>query len=127
MGSSINKLMKKSYFITICALLSMILSGCVIFKGNNIPKAEFKELKSVSSKKIKIFIRWEFDFSPTDHSILTYEDREKLFDKVLKESKCCEVVQKQIQADIVLEGKSYDQRNGTVPRFFDTFSLQKLM
>ena len=97
-------------YFTIAALLS-ILSGCIIFRENNIPAVEYKDLKSHLDKKIKIFIKWDFDFLPMPHSTTTYKDREDLFKKVLEESDCCEIVKKRSEADVTLDGKSYDQRN----------------
>ena len=87
------------------------LSGCVIFKGNNFEKVDLKQINTTSQKKKKIYVRWDFDFLPMGQSSLTYEDRDRLFKKVLNESECCELVQKKSEADLIFEGKAYDQRN----------------
>jgi hypothetical protein len=87
------------------------LSGCVIFKGNNLEKIDSKQINAASDKKKKIYVRWDFDFLPMGQSSLTYEDRDRLFKKVLNESECCELVQKKSEADLIFEGKAYDQRN----------------
>jgi hypothetical protein len=112
----------KKFVIILCLVL---LSGCVIFKGNNVPKVESKDLKFSSDIKVKIFSRWDFDFLPISHSNLSYEDRERIFNEVLKESNCCELVKKESGVDIVLEGKSYDQRNpyGWIGWFISAITL----
>ncbi len=88
-----------------------LLSGCVIFKGNNLVKVDPNQISSASKKKKKIYIRWDFDFVPIAHSNITYGDRSRLFERVLEESNCCELVKKKTEADIIFEGKAYDQRN----------------
>ena len=98
----------KIIFIFVSTLL---LSSWVIFKGNNLEKIESKQIKSALSKKKKIYVRWDFDFLPMAHSNLTYDVREKLFEEVLEESNCCELVKKKSEADLIFEGKAYDQRN----------------
>ena len=98
----------KIIFIFVSTLL---LSSCVIFKGNNLEKIESKQIKSALSKKKKIYVRWDFDFSPIAQSNLTYDARERLFEKILEESNCCELVKKKSEADLIFEGKAYDQRN----------------
>ena len=100
----------KIIFIFVAPLL---LSGCVIFKGSNLEKIEPKQINSALSKKKKIYVRWEFDFLPMAHSNLTYDARERLFEKVLEESNCCELVKKKSEADLIFEGKAYDKRNPT--------------
>lgn len=99
-----------SKLIKIAAIL-LLLSSCVIFEGGNVEKVDFSQLKSTSDKKKKIYAKWDFDFLPIGHSSLTYEDRERLFEKVLNESNCCELVKKKAEADLIFEGKAYDQRN----------------
>lgn len=100
----------KIIFIFVAPLL---LSSCVIFKGSNLEKIEPKQINSALSKKKKIYVRWEFDFLPMAHSNLTYDARERLFEKVLEESNCCELVKKKSEADLIFEGKAYDKRNPT--------------
>lgn len=98
---------KVIFFVAILGLLS----SCVILKGNNIEKIDAKQVRSYSAQKKKIFIRWDFDFLPVGNSSVTYQDRETLFKKVLEESNCCEIVYKKSEADLIFEGKAYDQRN----------------
>jgi len=98
----------KIIFIFISLIL---LSSCVIFKGNNLEKIEPKQINESLSRKKKIYVRWEFDFLPMAHSNLTYDSRERLFERVLEESNCCELVKKKSEADLIFEGKAYDQRN----------------
>lgn len=110
-----NKLIK----ITFVAATLALTSGCVIFKGNNLEKIDAKEVVMKSQEKKKIYVRWDFDFIPVGHSVITYEDREKLFQRVLDESNCCIIVKKKSEADIIFEGKAYDQRNpATIVGFF---------
>jgi hypothetical protein len=90
----------------------LLLSSCVIFKGNNLEKVEPKQINTSLCKKKKIYVRWEFDFLPmAAHSNLTYDAREMLFERVLEESNCCDLVKKKSEADLIFEGKAYDQRN----------------
>jgi len=88
-----------------------LLSSCVIFKGNNLAKIDPKQISAASGKKKKIYVRWEFDFLPIAYSSMTYDDKERLLKRVLEESNCCELVKKKAEADIIFEGKAYDQRN----------------
>ncbi len=105
----------KSVFILAATLF--LLSGCVIFKGNNLEKIDQKQIESSLvnepdlGKRKKIYIKWEMDFLPMGHSYLTYDDRERLFEQVLAESNCCQFVRKKSEADLIFEGKAYDQRN----------------
>ena len=101
-----HKFVKIIFFVS-----THLLSSCVIFKGNNLEKIESKQIKSALSKKKKIYVRWDFDFSPIAQSNLTYDARERLFEKILEESNCCELVKKKSEADLIFEGKAYDQRN----------------
>lgn len=90
-------------------LTFFLLSSCIIYKGNNINKIDYKQTSSNSQKQKKIYISWDFDFLPI--GTLNYEDRSRLFSRVLYESECCEVVSKKSEADIIFEGKAYDRRN----------------
>ena len=103
--------MSKLIKITASVTILLLLGSCVIFKGGNVEKVDFSQLNSTSNQKKKIYVRWDFDFLPIGHSSLTYEDRERLFEKVLNESNCCELVKKKTEADLIFEGKAYDQRN----------------
>jgi hypothetical protein len=100
--------LNKAIFITATLLL---LSSCIIFKGNNLERIDAKQIRLDSAKKKKIYVGWDFDFLPMGHSSITYEDRARLFKTVLDESNCCEVVKKKSEADLIFEGKAYDQRN----------------
>ena len=102
-----NKLVK----VITMAITYSLLSSCVIFKGNNIKKIDAQQIDLDSYKKKKVYVKWEFDFLPAGHSNLTYEDRAMLFEKVLNESNCCELVKKKVEADLIFEGRAYDQRN----------------
>lgn len=103
--------MQKFVKITSILIALSLLTGCVIFKGNNLTKIEPKKISTTLNKKKKIYVRWEFDFLPMAHSNLTYDARSYLFESVLDESNCCELVKKRSEADIIFEGKAYDQRN----------------
>jgi len=97
--------------ITSIFIAFSLLSGCAIFKGNNLAKVDPKQISVASDKKKKIYIHWDFDFLPIAYSNMTYDDRSRLFEMVLEESNCCELVKKKAEADIIFEGKAYDQRN----------------
>ena len=103
--------MHKFVKITSVFIAFFLLSGCVIFKGNNLTKIDPSQTKIALSKKKKIYVRWDFDFLPIAYSNMTYDDRSRIFEKVLEESNCCELVKKKAEADIIFEGKAYDQRN----------------
>ncbi len=103
--------MRKFVKITSILMALSLLSGCVIFKGNNLVKIDPKQIGAASSNKKKIYVHWDFDFVPIAYSNMTYDDRSRLFERVLEESNCCELVKKKSEADIIFEGKAYDQRN----------------
>ncbi len=103
--------MRKFVKITSILMALSLLSGCVIFKGNNLVKIDPKQIGAASSNKKKIYFHWDFDFVPIAYSNMTYDDRSRLFERVLEESNCCELVKKKSEADIIFEGKAYDQRN----------------
>lgn len=103
--------MHKFVKITYILIAFSLLSSCVLFKGNNLEKIDPSQLSAASTKKKKIYVRWDFDFLPIAHSNMTYDDRSRLFERVLEESNCCELVKKKAEADIIFEGKAYDQRN----------------
>jgi len=103
--------MRKFVKITSILMTLSLLSGCVIFKGNNLVKIDPKQIGAASSNKKKIYVHWDFDFVPIAYSNMTYDDRSRLFERVLEESNCCELVKKKAEADIIFEGKAYDQRN----------------
>jgi hypothetical protein len=103
--------MHKFVKITSVFIAFFLLSGCVIFKGNNLTKIDPSQTKIALSKKKKIYVRWDFDFIPIAYSNMTYDDRSRLFERILEESNCCELVKKKAEADIIFEGKAYDQRN----------------
>lgn len=103
--------MRKFVKITSIFIAFSMLSCCVIFKGNNLAKIDPSQISGTSSKKKKIYVHWDFDFLPMAYSKMTYDDRSRLFEKILEESSCCELVKKKAEADIIFEGKAYDQRN----------------
>jgi len=104
--------MHKFVKITSILIALSLLSSCVIFKGNNLTKIDPKQINVALGKKKKIYVHWDFDFVPVvGYSSLTYDDRERLFKRVLEESNCCELVKKKAEADIIFEGRAYDQRN----------------
>jgi hypothetical protein len=103
--------MNKFKKIIISTQVFFLLNGCVIFKGNNLQKIELNQLEESSTRKKKIYVHWEMDFFPIAHSNINYVDREVLFKQALKDSKCCELVKKKSEADLIFEGKAYDQRN----------------
>ncbi len=100
----INNTFKTFTILSVCILLS----GCIGFRGNNVPEINKKDLQFSGSKKTKVFTKWEFYPDP-DKNTLAAELHKKAFEKTLTESECCNVIDSRDSADIIINGKTYNE------------------
>ena len=106
--------MKKSLNLFAAAILITSLPNCIAIKSDKYPRIKSEELKISSAKKIKVFADWSFHSSLHAHAKQNVADKaksdqKKLFNEVIKESDCCDLVHEREGADVVVDGDFYNE------------------
>lgn len=117
--------------ITLVSILgaSVIASGCAGFKENNLTEVSKSDIQITQGEKVKVFSRW----SLVNHSSLANDQvnaagaaiHKKNFENALAESNCCIIVEGPTEADVVVDGKAYNENNAAavIPAFITGLSL----
>jgi hypothetical protein len=114
---------------TISALTaSIILFGCAGFRENNLKDVSKNDIQISNTEKVKVFSRWSIENAPSANeqakaagSAVT----KKNFESALTESNCCIIVEGPTEADIIVDGKAYNENNmaAVIPAFITGLTL----
>lgn len=108
---------------------SIALSGCAGFKANTLKPVDDSKFVKNSNTKTKIFTRWEFESSSIakndQANAMLVAMHKKYFEDALRGSNCCQTVESPAEADLVVDGKTYDEnsRAAIIPAMITGFSL----
>jgi len=118
--------MKKLSVFAVAGMF-VVLQGCAGFNANNIGKVNADQLRTASTKKVKVFSRWSFktDSSNAQVSPANAAIYKKRFEEVLAASDCCTVVEGPTEADLIVDGTGHDEnsRAAIIPALITGFSL----
>lgn len=114
---------------TILLATMAITSGCAGFKANNLPVVSATDLQSNVAVKTKIYSRWTLQSDSAlmndNVKVAAAAINKKMFDQVINQSGCCEIVESAKDADVVVDGVNINENNATalLPAFITGFSL----
>jgi hypothetical protein len=118
--------MKKFGLFAVAGML-VVLQGCAGFNANNIDQVSTDQLRTASTKKVKVFSRWAFntDSSNTQTSAAHAAIYKKRFEEVLATADCCTVVEGPTEADLIVDGTGHDENSkaAVIPAFITGLSL----
>lgn len=93
-------------------LVAVSVTGCAGFQAHNLPVAQDSEYKTVKTQKVKIFSRWKVESNSTlvnqDAAAAIYKSS---FEKAVRESGCCDIVEGPAEAALVIDGTAVDHGN----------------
>lgn len=103
-----------------------LAAGCANFQAHKLPIVQDHEFRVANAGKVKIFSRWKVESS----SVLTNKDAaaaiyKSAFEKEIRESGCCEIVEGPTEANLIVDGTAIDHADASVmlPAFITGFSL----
>lgn len=106
---------------------SVLLAGCAGFKANKLAQVSAEELKSSSAKKTKVFSRWTVETKSKNEQakVMIAALHKKHFENAIASADCCILVEGPTEADVVIEGKAFDEANpaALIPAFITGLSL----
>ena len=117
--------------IAIVSLMSasLITSGCAGFKEHNLSEVSKDDIKISSENKVKLFSRWTL----INNSSIANDQinaagaaiHKKNFENALSESNCCIIVESPSEADVIVDGKGYNDNNmaAVFPAFITGLTL----
>jgi hypothetical protein len=118
--------MKKISLIAVAGML-VVLQGCAGFNGNKIDKVGADQLRTASTKKVKVFSRWAFKTDSSNGQITAANAAiyQKRFEEVLATADCCTIVEGPTEADLIVDGTGHDENSkaAVIPAFITGFSL----
>lgn len=108
------------------ASIVVLVTGCASFQAHNLPMVKEAEYKVMAPQKTKVFSRWKVETTSTivnrDAAAAVYKSA---FEKELKESGCCDLVEGPTEAQLVIDGTAIDHSNAgaLIPAFITGLSL----
>lgn len=118
--------MKKIGLIAVAGML-VVLQGCAGFSGNKIDKVGADQLRTASTKKVKVFSRWAFKTDSSNEQINAANAAiyKKRFEEVLAAADCCSIVEGPTEADLIVDGAGHDENSkaAMIPALITGFSL----
>ena len=119
--------MYKKFLTVICS--TILVTGCVGFKANNLPEVTSSEFDLSSNTKTKIFSRWVV-ISENEYAIESNKEwfaieHKEHFEEAIASSNCCVVVEDATEANVIVDGTAYLQDAGLtiIPAFLTGISL----
>lgn len=109
--------------------LSVAATGCATFKANQLPVVPPADLASAPETKVKVFSRWTYDAGKATVSenvkVAAAAIQKKQFDEAVTASGCCVLVEGPSDADLVIDGKAFNDNNpaALIPAFITGLSL----
>lgn len=103
------------------------LNGCAAFKANNLPRVTPKDMDIHRENKLKVYSSWKIaSESMTEDgkvfaTVTKSTPNKILFDESLKKSDCCIIVESTNEADIIVNGVTYQE---DWPWYFFTDKLE---
>lgn len=119
--------MKKIIAISLSAVL--MTSGCASFKANNLPVVDQSKMMVKNTNKTKVFSRWSIvsDDASVSEQLKSAGAavHKSYFETAIKESDCCILVEGPTEADIIVDGKAFNENNAAalIPAFITGLSL----
>lgn len=119
--------MKKIIAISLSAAL--MTSGCASFKANNLPVVDQSKMMVKNTNKTKVFSRWSIvsDDASVSEQLKSAGAavHKSYFETAIKESDCCILVEGPTEADIIVDGKAFNENNAAalIPAFITGLSL----
>ena len=108
--------MKNIFKFLTSLILITSLSNCIGVRAYKNPEIKPEELKISSIQKPKIFVNMQFKAPfainknpPKNFIDQAQSDQKRRFDEVIKESDCCELVSKEGEANILINGVFYNE------------------
>jgi len=111
------------------ALVCAAVTGCAAFPGNNLPQVGSDALLVSPAKKTRVFSRWsvESQSSTLNEQVKIAQAAlsKKAFDDALSNSGCCQIVEGPAEADLVVDGRAFNESNpaAMIPAFITGLSL----
>lgn len=106
---------------------SLISSGCAGFRENNLKEVSKSDIQISSDQKVKVFSRWQLvgDSSNEQMKAAFAAINKKNFETALAESNCCITVEGPTEADVVVDGKAYNDNTAAavIPAFITGLTL----
>jgi len=121
--------MRSFKYIFVGSLSLIFISGCAGFQAKKLPLVNAKEISLTKSPKTKVFSRWTFvsDGSSISENVkvATAAIQKTEFEKAIKDTGCCEIVDNTSDAALIVEGTSYDESNpaAMIPAIITGLSL----
>lgn len=121
--------MYKKYTVATLLLSLATTPGCVGFKSNSLSQVSTNDINVTTIEKVKVFSRWEFvnknsagNDSLNAASAAIHKNN---FEKALAESNCCLIVEGPTEADVVVDGKAYNEFNSAavIPALITGFTF----
>jgi hypothetical protein len=115
--------------VSLVSVLSaaLISSGCAGFRENNLKEVSKSDIQITSDQKVKVFSRWELvgDSSNEQMKAAVAAIHKKNFETALAESNCCITVEGPTEADVVVDGKAYNDNTAAavIPAIFTGLTL----
>lgn len=87
------------------------LNGCAAFKANNLPKVTPNDMDIHRENKLKVYSTWKIaskSMTEDDKAFASVTNK-ILFDESLKKTNCCIIVESTNEADIIVNGVTYQK------------------
>ncbi len=100
--------MFKSKFALVIFII-FLTSGCIVTSANKLPKIKDSEFNFSSKNKSKVYIKFDYVSKDSDvkkkNAVIT-KMKKNLHDALI-ESGCCDVVNRPLKADVIINGNGY--------------------
>lgn len=121
--------MYKKVLSSVIISASILMVGCAGFKENNLPQVKADDLHFASTKKTKVYSRWVVETKSSSANeqakAMVAALHKKYFDDAIQSADCCLLVEGPADADVVVDGKMFDESNpaALIPAFITGLSL----
>ncbi len=99
----------KSLSLLACAIF---MNSCLTVTADHLEKISPSQLKTKNVQKVKIFSRWSadvsVDFQKEQVEVMKAALYKHAFEKNLKSLDCCQLVEGPTEADVIVEGKAFE-------------------
>jgi hypothetical protein len=104
---------------------ALLLSGCAGFRARQLPEVAAQDLRATPAVKTKVYSNWVMGNDGPQNAQALLKNSKTQFEKALERSDCCTVVNAAAEADVVVEGKVFDEQSqlAMIPALITGFSL----
>lgn len=121
--------MYKKLVLSVALGSTLLMSGCVAFRANNLAEVSPNDLQFAAANKTKVFSRWSVESNSTmvndQMKAAGAAIHKKYFDDAISATNCCVIVEGPAEADVVVDGKAFNENSpaAILPAFITGFSL----